>query len=278
MPVANISTFTENLTNTLIGQNTISFNATAKDGTGLGYLYKYEIAKNGTIVQTRDFTSDGTFSINSNDVGTYTATVYVKDFLSQANYDSKQTLAFNVYSLPIFSSVKASGYMYEGNTINLTSNISGGSASGVKYRYEVYKDGALVQAKDYDSSSAYSFIASTAGTYTVKVFTKDNITTNSFDSEKDLSLIINKKPLVISQLPLYYGITSQNVTNLQTALISLGYSISSATGFYGTQTQSVISTIQSQNKLQVTGQVDSATLQLINNLLINKTGVKNLTF
>lgn len=278
IPVANINTFTENLTKTLIGQKTISFNATAKDGTGLGYLYKYEITKDGTLVQTRDFTSDGTFSINSDDIGKYASTVYVKDSLSQANYDSKQTLEFNIYPLPTFSSVKASGYMYEGTTINLTSNILGGSTAGVNYRYELYKDGSLVQVKDYNSSSLYSFIPSTSGTYIIKAFTKDNITINNFDNEKDFSLIINKKPLTISQLPLYYGISSPNVTNLQTALISLGYGISSATGYYGTQTQSVISTIQSQNKLQVTGQVDSATLQLINNLLINKTGVKNLTF
>ncbi|MBC2585209.1 peptidoglycan-binding domain-containing protein, partial [Clostridium acetobutylicum] len=52
----------------------------------------------------------------------------------------------------------------------------------------------------------------------------------------------------------------------------------SATGYYGTQTKSVVSSIQSQNSLPVTGNVDAATLKVINNMLINKPETKNLIF
>ncbi|MBC2394915.1 peptidoglycan-binding protein, partial [Clostridium acetobutylicum] len=86
------------------------------------------------------------------------------------------------------------------------------------------------------------------------------------------------KLLNFSTLPLVYGTTSSDTVNLQNTLIYLGYSISSATGYYGTQTKSVVSSIQSQNSLPVTGNVDAATLKVINNMLINKPETKNLIF
>lgn len=466
IPAVNINSFNASTTNAIISQKTINLTTSVSGGTNLGYLYKYEISKNGTIIQTADYNSNSSFTFVPSDVGNYTATLYVKDVLSKADYDSKQTLAFNIYNSPsltnftvdkaqllqgqginisaqgqngsgnylykydilkdgavirtrdfssdnnfsyspdssgnysikayikdavstssyddsnsaafevyaapnltsfsgdktsiilgdivnfnaqtaggfanplyrfmvynnsnlltdslyglsntfsytpqtagtyqiyvyekdnletnpysvmgstslnvfnpvVISSVNANGYMYEGKQAKLTSSITGGSTSGISYQYAVYKDGTLISSSNYNTSPSYSFTPSTYGTYSVKVFAKDGLTSKTFDNEKDFSITINKKPLAIAVLPLKYGTTSQDVINLQTALISLGYSISSATGYYGTQTRAAVTLLQSQNALTQTGNVDSATLEVINNMLINKAGIKSLTF
>ncbi|AAK80460.1 stage II sporulation protein D [Clostridium acetobutylicum] len=465
IPAVSIGSFTEDTTDSIVSQKSINFNASASGGTGLGYLYKYEISKDGVVVQTTNYSTSPTFTVNPNISGVYTSTLYVKDTLSNAAYDSKKSLNFNIYSTPsisalnlskiellqgqstdfapsitggsgnylykyeiyrngnltatqdfsassnfsyspntfgdysvklyvkdalstsdydavtsanfktyaapalssflldspqmisgssanfsaqisggsgnpsykfavynngslvtdtlyslnsafsfspstagiyqvyvygkdrletdaysvmgstsltVFNPVKisnvtASGYMYDGKPITLTSNTTDGSTSGFNYRYEVYKNGALVSSSDYSISPNYTFTPITYGTYTIKAFVKDNLSINNLDAEKDFSINVNKAPLSAA-LPLNYGMTSGDVTNLQNALIYLGYSISSATGYYGTQTKSVVSSIQSQNSLPVTGNVDTATLYVINSMLATKAGVKLLNF
>ncbi|WP_234121563.1 SpoIID/LytB domain-containing protein [Clostridium hydrogenum] len=368
--VPSLSNFTVDKTELLQGQG-VNISAQGKDGSG-SYLYKYEISKDGVIVSTRDFSSVNNFSYSPASYGDYSIKAYIKDAASTNSYDDTETIAFKVYSTPTLtnfasdktsiilgdtvnfnagitggsdnpqyrfmvytngnlitdslynlsntfsyipknsgtyqiyvyekdsletnsysitantllnvfnpvtiSSVTANGYMYEGKQINLTSNITGGSTSGISYKFEIYKNGTLITSNNYSPSANYSFTPSTYGNYNIKVFAKDSLTLNTFDNEKDFSITINKTPLTIATLPLKYGTTSQDVVNLQNALISLGYSISSATGYYGTQTRGVVTLIQAQNSLTQTGNVDAATLQIINNLLINKVGVKNLTF
>ena len=74
-------------------------------------------------------------------------------------------------------------------------------------------------------------------------------------STKDLLMSRNAKASVIS-----LGETSSSVTKIQKRLKELGYLKSSATGYFGTSTESAVSAFQKRNKLSSDGKVGKGTM------------------
>lgn len=74
-------------------------------------------------------------------------------------------------------------------------------------------------------------------------------------STKELLMSRNAKASVIS-----LGETSSNVTKIQKRLKELGYLKSSATGYFGTSTESAVSAFQKRNKLSSDGKVGKGTM------------------
>lgn len=178
--IPSINDFTLSKTETLVSQG-ISANVDIQDGSG-SYLYKYEISKDGTIIQTRDFSTDKQFTYTPDKAGTYTMTSYIKDTISNKDYDLTKSQSFTVYDpLNITSFTKDNENILLGNNINFITAISGGSGT-VLYKFMVMKDNETIYTKDYDSNSTFSYTPSLTGSYNVYVYTKDKVSSNEYDA------------------------------------------------------------------------------------------------
>lgn len=271
-----INSFTQDKTILINGQN-INFSATGTAGTG-NYLYKYVISKDNAILTSINYSAASNFSFTPTDEGTYTAMLYLKDSLSKNDYDAVKTLNFSSYNAPKIGNVSSTGYMYINKNVSFQNGYSGGSPLGTLFRYEIYKDNILVSEKQYSIDNNFTFNPNSFGQYTVKIIAKDAATQNNYDDSKSFILNIDALPVSVTSLPISYGMTSKDVTAIQSALIKLGYNISSATGYYGTQTKAAVLAFQKDKGLSQTGTITQVTLDAINDSLITKTGIKNLTF
>lgn len=95
----------------------------------------------------------------------------------------------------------------------------------------------------------------------VKSFQRQNgLTVDGYigPSTKELLMSRNAKASVIS-----LGETSSNVTKIQKRLKELGYLKSSATGYFGTSTESAVAAFQKRNKLSSDGKVGKGTMSAL---------------
>lgn len=95
--IAAINSFAESRQEIFTSED-IELNTTYQDGlgSGSGFLYKYVIESNGNTVYTRDYASDSKLIYNTDKIGEYSVTVYLKDVQSKAEYDDKRSLTFKV--------------------------------------------------------------------------------------------------------------------------------------------------------------------------------------
>ena len=270
-----ISSFKSNKTEYLAGDN-INLNVTGTLGSG-SYLYKYAISKNGVIETTIDYSSAGSLQYKANTAGTYSITVYLKDVLSKNDFDAQNTLNVKVYS-PKLSTITAAGSFYVGKALALNGRSTDSNTLGFSYRYAVYKNTTLVSESNFNKSSTFNFTTTVPGTYTVKVYGKDGLSSNAYDNMKQFNITINKKPLQLSTVPLKFGMRNNNVVSLQKALVKLGYKISDKSGYFGVQTKNQVIAFQISKKLTKDGIVGNGAYNALNEALIQKSGVKTLSY
>lgn len=268
-------TYTSSKNAALVG-NAVNYSITEVNGSGKAQ-YRFVVIKDGAVVTDSGYTDSNTFTFTPSIAGAYQVTGYMKDALSENAYDAQNTLSLNVYN-PQLASVTISGYFYEGKSLTFNASSTGVSPSGFSYKYELYNNGVLVASNSFNALGTYTISSMMTGTYTVKVYGKDGLSTNAYDSLKQFSITINSKPLFLSSLPLSYGLTSSDVTALQNALIKLGYPLSGATGYFGTLTRSTVISFQTNWGLSGDGIVGNMTYGALNDALIQKSGIKNLTF
>lgn len=268
-------TYTNTQNSILLG-NTVNYTINEVNGSG-NAQYRFAVMNGSSIVVDSGYLSSNTFNFKPTAGGYYQVVGYLKDSISEKAFDVKNTLNLNVYN-PQIKNVNVSGYFYEGTVLSFYTSSTGASPSGLSYKYEIYNNGALVTSNNFSNSNTFSFTPSTAGTYTVKVYGKDALSTKTYDSMKQFSITVNSKLLYIATLPLSAGMTSNDVVSLQNALIKLGYSLSSATGYFGSQTTSAVKSFQTTSGIPVTGTVGSWTYSALNDALITKSGIKNLSF
>lgn len=268
-------TYTSTKSSILLG-NTVNYTINEVNGSG-NAQYRFVVMNGSSTVVDSGYLSSNIFSLKPAAGGYYQVIGYLKDSLSEKVYDVKSTLNLNVYN-PQIKTVNVSGYFYVGTTLSFYASSTGASPSGLSYRYEVYNNGKIVTSNSFSSSSAFSFTPSIAGTYAVKVYGKDALSTNTYDTVKQFNITVNSKPLYLATLPLSAGMTGSDVTALQNALIKLGYNLSSATGYFGSQTTSAVIAFQTNAGIPASGSVGSWTYSALNDALITKSGIKNLSF
>lgn len=271
-----ISTFTIDKSQALVGQN-ISGNLSVTGGSSQ-YLYKFVTLRNGTIVETVDYNDNVNYSYMPLNDGNYEVNAYVKDKLSDKNYDDTQKLVFTVYTSPSISQVAAVGSMFENRTITLNSSIIGGSNNGISYKYEILKNSISFFSNETTTTSAITFTPNSAGNYTVNVYVKDKLSTKLYDSNKQFNLTVSSVPMSVSSLPIYWGMKGQDVITIQNGLNQLGFSVGTADGIFGSKTNTAVINFQKSKGLNATGSVDSITFKAMNDALIDKAGIKNLTY
>ncbi|MDT8718409.1 SpoIID/LytB domain-containing protein [Clostridium sp. 19966] len=273
---AALASFTENSSTILLG-NKLSVNSTASGGSGQNYLFKYVIKNSGNVVYTRAFSTASNLDYIPTAAGSYTIDAYVKDQYSLLDYDDTKQLSAKVYSDQI-TNVTAASSFYEGKTVSFNTNATGFSNASGNYKYEVYYNGSLLTYNSFNASQSFSFTPNTAGTYSIKVYIKDALSTKAYDNVKAFDITINKKPLYISTLPLKYGMNNKDVASLQSALAQLGYSIKDASGNFGTSTKNAVISFQGSKSLTKDGIVGNMTYSALNEALIAKAGTKTITY
>lgn len=273
---ASLSSLTADKSALLNGQS-ININAAAQGGSS-NYLYKYVISQNGAVLNTVDYSSNAALAYIPNSAGNYEVAVYMKDALSNQTYDDTKAVDFTVYALPVVSSVNASGYMYAGKSVSLSTSVSLGSPLGTNYRYDVYRNGVLYASSSYSISSSFSFTPDAAAVYSVTAYAKDGLSSNSYDSSTQFNLTISKVPLSVASLPIYWGMRGTDVATIQSALNNLGYSVGTVDGIFGQKTYTGLVNFQKAKGLTASGAVDTATFNALNNALIIKAGLKFLTY
>lgn len=267
-------TLTASRNSALVG-NTINYSISEANGSGKAQ-YRFVVIKDSSTVTDSGYVDANTFSFTPTAAGTYQIVGYMKDALSDNTFDAQNTLSLSVYK-PQLTNVTVNGYFYEGKTLSFNASSTGSSSFGFNYRYEIYSS-KLEASSSYSISGTLSFTPAVPGTYTVKVYGKDGLSTNDYDSIKQFNITISAKPLYLSVLPLSYGMKNNDVVSLQNALVKLGYAISDPPGYFGTKTKNAVTSFQKSKGLSADGIVGNITYKALNDALIEKAGTKTLTY
>lgn len=257
-------------------QNTFNYSISETNGSGKAQ-YKFVVTKNSSIVTDSGYTDSNTFSFTPTAAGSYQVNGYVKDMLSENPFDAQSTLSLDIYN-PEILTVTAVSYFYDGKSIAFTASSTGTSPLGLSYKYEISNAEKIIASNDFNNSNTFNLTQIAAGSYTVKVYGKDAMSSKPYDTMKQFNITINEKPVIITTLPLKYGMTNKDVTSLQTALVKLGYVISDKSGYFGTSTKDAVMAFQKSKGLTRDGVVGSMTCGALNDTLIEKSGIKSLNY
>ncbi|MDS0525986.1 SpoIID/LytB domain-containing protein [Clostridium sp. SHJSY1] len=193
-----ISEFNLNKTSTLVGQ-AVSTSTSVIGGSGSGYLYKYVVTKDSTVVFTQDYSENSSFDYSPNLDGNYNVTLYVKDKLSKNDFDKQKVVSFIAYNKPTINSLTVNNSTISVNQpINFSSIISDGSGSGYLYKYELSSNGVVLLTQDFSELSTLTYTPTTIGNYTLSLYIRDKISTETFDNTANLNFTVGSKPQIIN--------------------------------------------------------------------------------
>ncbi|ADL51276.1 SpoIID/LytB domain-containing protein [Clostridium cellulovorans] len=255
----------------------IDFTSTATLGSGR-YLYKYVITNNDLIVFSNNFSTSNTLSYVPSKSGVYNVSVYLKDLASTKEFNDTETLTFTSYDEMEIASAKTIGKMYKNHPITISSDLLGINGYGYSFKYQIALNGTVISEQSIASASQFSFTPTVAGKYTINLYVKSNISKNSFDSVKTFSIDVASAPMVVSTLPISYGMRGTDVATIQSGLTTLGYSPGVIDGIYGSKTYSAVINFQKSVSLKATGSVDVTTFNAMNNALISIAEIKTIYY
>jgi len=203
---------------------------------------------------------------------------YQKTYLQNINVSQAPVNVLNKVYTPILSAITVSGSFYEGKFFTIKASSTDSSPLGINYKFEVYKNITLVGGNNFNASNTFSFTPTAVGEYIIKVYGKDVSSDKAYDTMKQFKVTISSKTLNPPKSPLKFGMKSVDVQALQRSLVNLGYAISDVPGYFGTQTRNQVIAFQANKKLTKDGIAGNATYGALNNALIEKAGVKILTY
>ena len=173
-PAPVIKSVTANKSGSVIPGTTIIWTSNA---TGTGLTYYWRVYKDGVQVysDTAYSSSKKSFSYKADQLGTYIARSYVRDYKwTRMVHKNSASIEVKDAPAPVINSVTAnkSGSVIPGTTITWTSNATG---TGLTYYWRVYKDGVQVYSDTAYSSSkkCFSYKANKPGTYIARSYVRD---------------------------------------------------------------------------------------------------------
>ena len=157
---------TADKTNAAKGQ-TITWTAAVQGGTG-NRQYRFDVYRDTVIVYSTDFGPSEQISYLTEKGGSYKAKVHVKD---EAGSEVSK-LGDSVPVLDILSVVPDQTSAETGAFVSWTVTLVG-ETTARQLRFNLWKDGQLVQEGFFGFTPIYGFILSEPGVYTVRVFVRD---------------------------------------------------------------------------------------------------------
>ncbi|MCM0647453.1 SpoIID/LytB domain-containing protein [Clostridium swellfunianum] len=79
----------------LLTSQNLNVEVKGQGGSSASYQYKYVIERDGQVEAVIDYSENSTLSYQINKIGNYIITVFLKDAMSQDDYDDKRTLSFS---------------------------------------------------------------------------------------------------------------------------------------------------------------------------------------
>ncbi len=133
--------------------DSVTWTVTATGGEA-PYKYRYYVYKDGAEVTKSSYITASSYSYTPTETGSYTVKVFVKD--SAGISKSKQSAAVKVMAqaqpLVVSSIAPDKTSAPVGQSVTWTASATGGEAP-YKYRYYVYKDGALVTCENHRAAN-----------------------------------------------------------------------------------------------------------------------------
>ena len=171
-----ISSVTADKTTANVGDS-ITWTTTATGGTGT-LQYSFDVYKDGAVISRGSYGTANTYTYKATEAGSYTVEAFVKDGTGTAVSKTSTAVTVTKAVTPItISSITADKTSaVAGESITWTAEATGGSGT-LKYCFYVYKDGQTVQKGSYGTAKTYTYTATEAGSYSVKVFVKDGVGT-----------------------------------------------------------------------------------------------------
>lgn len=266
-PVTIESVLVNNLN--LFTNDTVNISTNVQGGTE-NYIYKYTVLDSNNLITQYQTQNNNQFSFTPSTKGNYKIRIEVKDTISTNEVDSYNEILLNVYDKPYIQDIKTSAIPFEKRSFDIIASHNEGSNQGVKYKFEVYKDDTLYSQSEYKEDNIYTLTPEQVGLYKVKVYVKDNMSTQEFDDIKELIVNVNPEPVKVSKLPIYWGMRGSDVAAIQSALTFLGYNVGTIDGIFGSKTYNGLVAFQKSVGLNPNGVVDALTLKAINDSYINK--------
>ena len=154
--------------------DSITWTAAASGGTGT-LRYNFYIYKDGAVVRKTGYTTAKTAAYSAAEAGSYSVKVYVKDSAGTivTKTGGNVTVAAPSSPLAVTGVTADKTAAKPGDSITWTAAASGGSGT-LRYNFYLYKDGALLQKGSYTTAKTFTYTASEAGSYSVKVYVKDS--------------------------------------------------------------------------------------------------------
>ncbi|GFR34943.1 N-acetylmuramoyl-L-alanine amidase [Thermobrachium celere] len=266
-------------------KNPVSINVEVQNGSYEGVVYKFEVYSGERLISTQTNTT-GVLVYNPQTAGEYRIIAYVKDKLSDKEYDDKKDIKFFVEKQEEMSRGNSAP---QDNKIQLVYTRT--LKKGVKGTDVVQLQLALQKLGYYKAkSTTLLFDANTEAA--VKAFQKANkLTVDGIVGEKTINKLNNIFGVNIvnnsnttkkintskSTMQLVYkrvlrsGVVGEDVRQLQQALKILGYfKYSTTTTKFGFETLKSVRNFQKANRLTPDGIVGKMTIDKINEMLRRK--------
>ena len=154
--------------------DSVTWTASASGGTGT-LQYCFYVFKDGKIAQRGSYGTAKTYTYTPAAAGTYTVRVYVKDaYGTVVTLDHAGMVRVTAPAVPIsITGVTPSRTaVTKGDSITWTASATGGTGT-LQYCFYVFKNGKIAERGSYGTAKSYTYVPSTAGTYTVRVYVKD---------------------------------------------------------------------------------------------------------
>ena len=152
--------------NAVKGQ-TLTWTAAIEGGSG-DKQYRFDIYRDAVIVSSTDYGTSAQVSYLAERGGVYKAKVYVKD----ADGKEASKLGESVSVLEILSAVPEQTSVEAGTLVLWTVSLVG-ETTARRLRFDLWKDGQLVEQGYYVATPTYGYVLSEPGIYTVKVSVQD---------------------------------------------------------------------------------------------------------
>lgn len=138
-------------------------------------LFKYVLSINGHKVEETNFDKYSKYDLRPKCSGAYTLEVFAKNEDSEAEFDSKKDVRFNISeALPITNTqIKFDkNNLYVNKAITFTADSEGGKE--VLYQFYLMEKGDWILAQDLSRNNNYTFIPFAAGNYKILALCKSS--------------------------------------------------------------------------------------------------------
>ncbi|MCX7694425.1 MAG: SpoIID/LytB domain-containing protein [Caloramator sp.] len=174
----------------------IKISAVSSGGSNTGYLYRFEIYKDNILIESSEYQENSTYTFIPKYEGEYTLKTYMKDKLTNSNYDDIKEVKAIVYPSVVIDSIsinKTKLFPQEEVTIS-TTNLGG--TGNYLYSFKILKDNTLVSETQYNPESQIEFTPNEKGEYKVIVSAKDLISINEKDDSREITFTVFNRPSI----------------------------------------------------------------------------------